>query len=339
MGLQWDIHVTLILSHMSRAFVSQVSDRLVTKTAKGHTPTPFDALSNKNIVYWARDAIVSISYTGPAYIGPLTTDDWIVQKLTGVDVSEKFGMRWFPLSHWLDIGQSTRLLLQELTCSEIAKQYVNFELVAVGWQWKTRRPLAGRYEPVPMAWGLSKAEAGKFEKEVERLPRYWYRKHSSFFHAPPACNMPKTEFEKMFAHLRSRRPLETGVETASSVEQASVNAIRSVSNSNPYVGPNCMGVILAPPHQRAFVRISFFPQEEHTAQLVGKTAPPMALPAAFSPWIVGGGWMQKPSVQVGRSTSDQLGPFTIAYSGPVACPVKGLIFAMSSQNRPPRPLK
>lgn len=311
------------------------------KEAPDANPSQFDALSNKSIVYWARDAIVSISYTGPAYIGPLPTDDWIVQKLTGVDVSEEFGMRGFPLSHWLDIGQSTRLLLRELACSEVAKQNLNFELTAVGWQWKmTRRPWEGRYRPVPMAWALSKPQAGAFNGEVERLPRYWHRKHGSFFHASPACNLPKAESDKMFAGLRGKAQLQTGEETAARVEQATVDAIRSVSNSNPYVGPNCMSVLLAPPHQRALIRISFFPQEQHLAQLVSSTSPPMTLPAAFSPWIVGGGWMQKPSVRVGQGTSDQFGPFTIAYGGTVApCPAKGLILAMSSQKRPSRPLK
>ena len=169
--------MTLILSHVSRSFALQVSDRLVTKVGQGNNPSQFDVLSNKNIVYRARDAIVSICYTGPAYIGSLTTDDWIVQKLTGVDVSEKFGMRGFPLSHWLDIGQSTRLLLRELACSEIGKQNLSFELVAVGWQGKnTRRRLEGRYQPVPMSWVLSKPEAGPFEKEVVRLQRYWHRR-------------------------------------------------------------------------------------------------------------------------------------------------------------------
>jgi hypothetical protein len=311
------------------------------KEVPGSGPSQFDALANKSILYWARDAIVSIAYTGAAYIGPLPTDDWIVEKLTGVDVSEKFGMRGFPSSHWLDIGQSLRLLLQELASSEVAKHTLNFELTAVGWQWKTtRHPLEGRYQPVPMAWGLSKPPNGQFGKEVERLPRYWYFKHRTLFQSSPIGNMPKAERDKMFDRLRNSAPSRTGEEAAATVEQATVDAVRSVSTSNAYVGPNCMSVLLAPPHYRALIRISFFPQEQHTAQLVSTTAPPATLPAAFSPWIVGRGWMEKPSVRVGQATSEELGPFTIAYSGPsMPCPVKGLIFAQSSQTRPPRPLK
>src|SRR5260221_2114773 len=102
--------MTLILSHLSRSFVLQMSDRLVTKIPPGNdSPSSFDALANKTIIYCARDAIVSMSYTGHAYIGQLPTDDWIVKTLTGVDVSEKFAMRTGTLPHWWDIGQATRL--------------------------------------------------------------------------------------------------------------------------------------------------------------------------------------------------------------------------------------
>ena len=144
----------------------------------------------------------------------------------------------------------------------------------------------------------------------------------------------------MFEVLRSAGPSRTGDELAAKVEQATVDTVRSVSMVNDYVGPNCMSVLLAPPHQRALIRISFFAQEEHKAGLVSKTAPPLALPAAFSPWIVGRGWMEKPSVRVGQPLSETVGPFTIEFGGSLApCPVKGLIFAQSSQTRPLRPLK
>ncbi|HET6177760.1 MAG TPA: hypothetical protein VFE61_12550 [Candidatus Sulfotelmatobacter sp.] len=311
------------------------------KEVQGNPASRFDALANKTIVYWTTDAVVTIAYTGAAYIGNQPTDDWIVQKLTGVDVSEKFGMRGFSSSRSLDIGQSLKILLQELTSSEVANNPLNFELTAVGWHWKmTKHPMEGRYQPVPMAWGLNKPQNGKFDTQVERLARYWYFKHRTFFHASPNSNWSKAERDKMFDALRSEEPSQTADELAAKVERATVDAVRSVSTSNPYVGPNCMSVLLAPPHQRALIRISFFPQEEHKAELVSKTAPPVVLPAAFSPWIVGRGWMEKPSVRVGQALSETVGPFTIEFGGPaLPCHVKGLIFAQSSQTRPKKPLK
>jgi hypothetical protein len=336
--------VTLILSHLSRGFVLQVSDRLVTRIRPGDSPSPFDALANKTIIYGARDAIVSMSYTGPAYVGKLSTDDWIAQTLTGVDVSEKFGMRTGTLPHWWDIGQATRLLLRELSHSEISTQNSNFELVVSGWQWKNvKRSMEGRYQPVPMAWALSKTEGSKFEKEVERLPRHWYWKNRCYFYAAPRSNLSKGERDKLFDRLneeaaQSPAP-KTNEEVADRVEKATVDTVRAASVSSPYVGPNCMSVVIAPPHQIALIRVTFFPYEHHTAQLVAKTNAPITFPAAFSPWIIGQGLMHKPSVHIGKGGFDlQIGPFTVKLSGPDG-PDKGLLFAMSSQQRPARPTK
>src|ERR1700692_187490 len=196
--------MTLILSHLSRVFALQSSDRLVTRLNTGQDPTPFDPLANKTIVYLARDAIVAMSYTGPAYIGQLTTDDWIVQNLTGIDVTEAFGTRTGILPRLFDIGRALNFLLQELSSSEIAQQNINFELVAVGWQWRlARRAPVGRFQPVPMAWGISKTESGAFEQKVERLPRHWHWRNRDFFNAAPAANFDKSQQTKMFDEIRA----------------------------------------------------------------------------------------------------------------------------------------
>jgi hypothetical protein len=328
--------VTLILSYLSRGFVLQVSDRLV--TAPG--AIPFDGLANKNIIYQARDAIVSMSYTGPAFIGQVPTDNWIAQKLTGVDVSKNFGTRMGPLPKWYDIGQATRLLAEEFQSSEIARTNSYFELVVVGWQWKiTGRPPVGRHQPVPMAWGLSKPQGGGFESEVERLPRRWYWRNRTFCCASPRSNLPKDKRASMFDRLRAElNPAPAlNVKIADKVEQAAVDTIRSVAKENRYVGPNCMSVVIAPPHQSALVRVTFFPYEQHTAQLVRETIEPITGPAAFSPWVIGAKTMQMPSVAMGKGGYDiQMGPFAVRLNGPDSSP-QGLLWALSSQRRPTRP--
>jgi hypothetical protein len=73
--------VTQILTRTSRAFALMVTDRLVT-TNKGEQ---FDPHANKNIVFCARNAVVAMGYTGRAYIGKTPTDQWLVEKLTGLD--------------------------------------------------------------------------------------------------------------------------------------------------------------------------------------------------------------------------------------------------------------
>jgi hypothetical protein len=49
--------MTLILTYASARYVLQVTDRLVTQGGK-----IFDPLANKNLIYVARDAIVTVGY-------------------------------------------------------------------------------------------------------------------------------------------------------------------------------------------------------------------------------------------------------------------------------------
>lgn len=71
--------MTLIVSVRSYCGTLQMSDRLLSRGGE-----PWDPESNKTIVLSLSNAIVSISYSGPAYIEGFPTDQWIVQRLTGV---------------------------------------------------------------------------------------------------------------------------------------------------------------------------------------------------------------------------------------------------------------
>ena len=79
--------MTLIIKAITLKWAFSISDRLLTqKTTNGYNP--FDAVSNKTILFFSSDAMVSISYTGSAYIGKIPTDRWISEKLCGLDLSE-----------------------------------------------------------------------------------------------------------------------------------------------------------------------------------------------------------------------------------------------------------
>lgn len=333
--------MTLILSHVSTRFTMQVSDRLVMRPQADKDPVPFDNLANKSVIYCARDAIVSMAYTGPAHVGSLPTDSWIVQKLTGVDVSQDFGIHIGLAPQWFDIGQAMRVLLQELRGSEIAKHAYHFELIAVGWQWKIRkRAMEDCYNAVPMLWQIQKPRDSLFPQDVACLPRYWhYCSDKSFFGWTPKDNLSKSEVQNLFSRIRDAGPVPTGEEMARLVEKESVETIRRMSKVNPYVGPHCMSVILAPPHQSARILVSFSPNEQHTAQLITGTLPPITLPATYSPWIVTKGSIHKPQVRVGCETVDSAWPFLIEYHGSQADSDHRFFQAMSSQKRPPRPTK
>ena len=76
------LHISLVPGH----FVLQVSDRLVS-VRRGTRVEPFDQAANKTVIFFARDALVTIGYTGVAYLDGRPTDQWIAEKLSG----ERFG--------------------------------------------------------------------------------------------------------------------------------------------------------------------------------------------------------------------------------------------------------
>src|SRR5215216_6024666 len=99
--------MTLVLSLAnSRRYVLQVSDRLLTLTGGGQE---FDPMSNKSLVYFARDALVVIGYSGLAYIDRTSTDEWIAQVVTDVvfpQTGERRGaLRFGSRDRVFDIGQ------------------------------------------------------------------------------------------------------------------------------------------------------------------------------------------------------------------------------------------
>ncbi len=322
--------MTQIVSQLSRAFVLQVEDRLVTKIVSGRT-TRFDALANKNVIYQARDAIVTMGYTGQAYVRNLPTDDWVAATLTGLDVSERFGNRTGPLPQWWDIGQATDLLFRELKASEIAARKDFFELEIVGWQWKKgTRPLVGGRQPAPFGCSIRKAYGKDFE--VKRLPRHWYWKKCAQFAASPegGLSLSVAELQQLAERMHSL--------DGSQYEQAIVDAIRSVATRNPdCVGPNCMSILIAPPQFSALVRVTFFPFERHVAHLISSSFISPEYLAAYSPWIIGNGLVHQPSVFIGDGWEFHMGPFTVLLKGFPAGP--GVLAGMSSVTRPARPAR
>src|SRR5437879_5929688 len=72
--------MTLILTAVHRYGVTQVVDRLVTRQTNSGAEE-FDPLANKTVLFFARDAFVTLAYTGVAYIDRLPTDQWIAETL------------------------------------------------------------------------------------------------------------------------------------------------------------------------------------------------------------------------------------------------------------------
>ena len=326
--------MTLILGQLSHAFVLQVTDRLVTDQRSTVLP---DFLANKNVIYFARDAVVSIGYTGVAYIGDLPTDYWIAGKLSGADITQRFNFMSRETSQMFDIGQALSFLARELEKSEVATGDLGFELVMVGWQWKPSRRARAERPPVPIVKELTKFQGGEF-RQAERPPRHWYWKNGLYLTAHPGLLFET--MDKMMTRLRTEVPRKCAGQpiekTISLAEEILVDAVRSVSSNNKQVGPNCMSVALFPPHRSPLARVTFYPQDVHLACVTGSDFKSPPLSAAYTPWIIGPNIIHQPSVHVGPGSWDiPVGEFTVQLNGPHS-PQMGL-HAMSSQQRPPRP--
>jgi hypothetical protein len=89
--------------------------------------TPHDAVSNKVLVYRARNALVAIGYAGVAYVQGVPTDQWIAEKLWGEPLpshDDRTPMVTRTKRLWRDIGLVVRNLQQQIASLAMARERV-----------------------------------------------------------------------------------------------------------------------------------------------------------------------------------------------------------------------
>jgi hypothetical protein len=284
--------MTLISSHIHPAFAIQNSDRLVVEK-RGTAVRPFDPFSNKTVVLWARDAIVSISYTGQAFVGDMTMDEWIAATLIGrFPTKDSVTMGREVLAKWLDIGQATDRLLVGLRSCEVGASSEPFEMVIVGWKWKQRSKRLRVTEPI--MWALRRPFA-----TVSRQPRWSFLKSPGNSYVTPGGNCDKQKFLAIRDQDESKYKFapQTVVNHA---EQSFVRATRESANPR-FVGDDYMSVMIAPPSILPRVRVTFFPKEVHRFN---------RSPAAHTPWIVGRDLILRPVLVAGMPMHFKMGHLT-----------------------------
>jgi hypothetical protein len=319
--------MTLHLTRVSRRYALQVSDRLVSGGVR-------DSVANKNIIYWARDAVVTMGYSGLAYglsedDPDQTTDDWIAETLCGGKLAK--GDPEHPtvfasgkISKWLDIGQSMELLSQRLTAAlgRIAerKRIYPFELVAAGWQ-----RIGRRAKPVVVELIKPSGEA---------VPRLHRPDRNSW----PACN--EVLLLENPSNVLAKQD-QAGIEWRSAMpdkaERWLVDCIRRASARHPQtVGPHCMS-ILVPAGGWKPIRVRFIPQAIHRAGFGEDGRVKWIRAVGFSPWIVGPRGFCAPSIHVGDSKYIQ-SPFEVVIEAPpLPKDVHGVLGYTGAQRRPRGP--
>ena len=267
---------------------------------------------------------MSMGYTGHAFLGAIPTDQWIVEKLTGISYDRTRkppAIRFGGLKHWLDIGRSLQCLKDSLDSAERTDVQPRlrddwlarpFDLLVTGWQWNKK----GRTRPILAS--LSKLpNSASFELKYE--PRHWYFGGRFMIGAAPAGNICNSKMQSLKDELPSKSTEEK--------ESLLVETIREISVSCPLVGPNCMSILLLPP-SLAKAHIRYIPVTSAYAVISGSQ--PYRLKVAFSPWLVGLNTIIAPSIMSG-SWNTSIGPYSVFLHAPENPKVRAVF---SGQERP-----
>jgi hypothetical protein len=258
---------------------------------------PDDPIANKSILYVGPDGILSLGYTGLAFLEGIPTDQWLVEKMTGLFYrrgARPAVLRFGRLPRWLPVGRVFKELRDELDklfalpdMQTSVRACPFFEVAGTGWQW-TRRGLAR-----PVLFGVVKKQvADRFE--VDYGPRRMGRE--CFISATPDTNANLIDKLSLGARLKKCRSVDE-------TEQLLVDTIRDVASQTPVVGVDCMSILLPPPSVGP-ARVRYLGTNEIAVQVVlpdGKTQS-IKPPTAFSPWIVGSMAVHAPSVFNGDLT-------------------------------------
>jgi hypothetical protein len=306
--------VTLHLTFLHRDAVVHVSDRLVTLRAAG-TP-PFDHLANKTVVLRADDALVSIGYTGHAYLEGVPSDEWIATMLWGRGIGHGRGFGG-PLRLG-DLGLLVNRLRGRLREVIGAGGNPAITIVGAGMQWNRR---TGRTRPTCF---LIICERGVVN--IRRLPRYWGWETAEgrpiIVPLPEAGELPWGN--RLVASLRTVTQWEH-------VAAILADSLREFETRHPTVGRHCMAVYV--PRSRAVPMVTRFMPDTGAAGTSAAAPTLGALPAAYTPFIVAPGFVSGPTISVGTSLLDA-GDFKIQIEAPDAG--QGVL-GWAPMPRPPQP--
>jgi hypothetical protein len=297
--------MTLILTAVHRHGVTQVVDRLVTRRANG-AAQQFDPRANKTVLFSARDAFVTLAYTGLAYIDGLPTDQWIAETLRDKPVAlgrdgRRPAMLCFErVANWPSIGQALLRLASRLeaTMSRLTPavwRSAPITIVVAGWQqYRTKRP---------RAFGLTIAKPKGRLTEVLRFPRHLGRGFGLI--TEPDGHLSAEEQRAALDAVRQVTPVDA--------ERAMVAEIRKVAARTDVVGPHCMCILLPPPWV-GWARIRYDSPSADMVHLISERAT-LQIPVAFSPWVVTEGWTMAPSINSGGNTETQVGEWLLQIEG------------------------
>lgn len=311
--------MTLHISLITGRFVLQVSDRLVSvPTRRG--PRPHERTANKTVIYFARDAYVSISYTGLAYLDERTTDQWIAEKLIGEEVESWRGpsggiSQLFsagPMPRWLDIGAARHVLRRELiavTNAMPTEQRPNFpQLFIAGWQ-RGKRVKKDSHRWRPIAHIISDEGVGAPYTVCPSAPRQGWERGRFLINYTPEIGGLVAEQRLLFEYFKSDP-------ASDDAEKQMASLLRRAADGNPgYIGKDYLSVLLPPPSEpHVRTRYVAFDDDAGTPHVPGDNAQHCVAPVGYSPWVVHPYYRAGPAIRVGSQSweiGSPLGTFEV----------------------------
>jgi hypothetical protein len=330
--------MTLIITRTSSRYALMVSDLKVTING-----ADFDSDANKNIVFKAKNAVITIGYTGSAFIGPIPTDQWIAETLTGLTFPEGKRGRGTVPSFWMEeyedqeLGLCVRNLrdrlneVRQFILAQYRRDWTarSFDLVITGFEWnhsKVRPYIAALSKP-------SNSDTFELSDSVH----HWYLRPGRCFPvrmcAAPSLNITQDELKRIDNRLKSVWGDGDGtpVEVADHAENILVEVIHEISTRLNVVGADTMSILIPPLEgDDPTIRIRYIPAGRDQGVLITKKAR-TPVKVAFSPWIVCPGFIQSPTIFTNLQVESKLGPYRVVMDAPS---IDGKLGAMSSQKRP-----
>lgn len=276
--------MTLILGLHVNGHAMQVSDRLVSTVT--NPPRKYDTMANKTVVYFALRGVVSISYTGRAYLHGIPTDQWIAETLSGRKLSTPGTAFGNCICLPFDVGQAIECLRKgaEDSYKQLSSdaQTYPLELHIIGSQWDRKH---GRIRPVVKK--VTNRRTGCAAFETLSIPR-WIPTPGSRYDLVAGVG---TEEARQF--MTQKFESTGGMISPQNCIDVMAKAIKFISSRLPNtVGSDCMAVHI----QGSSVRVIYLPSEQKFLmnRLTGKQMGPVS----FTPYVISRNMAARPSISI-----------------------------------------
>jgi hypothetical protein len=317
-----------ILTYAHPHFILQISDRLVSISSRSKVPVPHDRVSNKALLFRAKNAIATIGYVGIAYLRDIPTDAFIAEALWGRPLPGPSPSGATPMQFdigrihdWPDMGQAVNRLKAALEKTPATSPGLSITLA--GWQSVRKRncrPIVIRIEK----------RGGQKPVSVDHEERWWPTSKNTRLYEDGGY-LRNVDGPSIMSKLRTAA---SGKSPADAVERVLAETIRDVSTRSPAVGPDLLSILLPHPNVPYPAVVNFLPASEHQIAIAADAATEV-FSVFYSPWIIGPGCLLPPSAQIGQSETSLAGVHVVIAGAPP--PSKRILGMHVSQVRPRPP--